>query len=124
MTDDGLFRIWLDDRGVLFCLVDEIDYVWAMKWKWGFRRDRHGKKYYATRNTHYAGDRRTVTVYMHKEIVKRKGPPPSDKHTMGDHGDGNSLDNRRDNLDWATPSMNSHNRKGNGAQTRMLREHA
>lgn len=105
-------RIYLCPRDeTIFCVVSPIDYEWCQQWKWQFTWDRHKRKMYATRSTRLAGNRR-VKFYMHKEILIRSGKvQPSPKHTIGDHGDGNSLNNQRYNLDWATPSMNAKNRR-------------
>lgn len=102
-------KIYLDDKDeTIFALVDEVDYQWCLQWRWHWRFDRTKQKRYATRGTWRSG--RRVTVYMHKEICERKSPQPDEEHHIGDHGDGESLNNRRDNLSWATKSMNRRNR--------------
>lgn len=99
------YRIWLDVAADIYATVSFEDYDWALTWRWQITWDRHKRKAYATRST-WDGTRR-VKLYLHKEILKRTGKvPPSKRHTMGDHGDGNSLHCERDNLEWATPGMN------------------
>ena len=52
-------------------------------------------------------------MWLHKEVLKRTGVlPPTPLHRIGDHKNGNRLDNRRDNLRWATPQMNAMNTHG------------
>jgi len=98
-------RIWLDVEAGIYATVSFEDYAWALQWKWQITWDRHKRKAYATRSTH-AGPRR-IKLYLHKEILVRSMKlPPCGKHVMGDHGDGDSLNCRRDNLEWATPSQN------------------
>lgn len=98
-------RIWLDVAAGIFCTVSPEDHAWAISYKWQITWDRHKRKAYATRST-WDGSRR-VKLYMHKEVLKRAMKlPPTRKHTMGDHGNGNSLTNERWNLSWATPSQN------------------
>ena len=46
------------------------------------------------------------TIYMHREIL---GTPPSPKHEA-DHRNGNTLDNRKENLRWATRVENMRNK--------------
>lgn len=101
------YRIWLDDRGETFCLVSAEDHVWALQWKWTRRWNKRRKKKYAVRHTRERGTRRNVTIFLHKEIVERHhGPAPTPAYTIGDHGDGDSLNNQRGNLSWATPKSN------------------
>jgi hypothetical protein len=112
--------IYLDDSGELYCVVDLFDYQWAMQWKWKPSRSRGVKtKVYAYRTTRFKG--RHVSIWLHKEICLRThGLPPTPDHTIADHQDGNSLVDCRDNLEWATPSMNRRNMNGIAAQQLRL----
>lgn len=105
-------RIYLCPRDEsIFAVVDEEDYDWCQQWKWQFTYDRHKRKMYATRSTRLAGNRR-VKFYLHKEILNRSGKEqPTERHHIGDHQDGDSLNDRRINLEWATPSQNAYNRR-------------
>lgn len=104
-------RIWLDTTCTIFAVVSDEDYAWALQWRWQITWDRHKRKAYATRSTcigtHPDGRRIRQKLYLHKEILKRAMKlPPTKKHTMGDHGNGDSLCCERWNLEWATPSEN------------------
>lgn len=115
-----LCEIWLSDN--VFCIVSPEDYAWAKQWKWHITWNSRKKKMYATRNTRVVGDRdRQVKIYLHKEILERAGKkPPTSKHTIGDHQDGDSLNDQRDNLEWATPSINRQNTGGFHARQHAL----
>lgn len=99
------YRIWLSET--IYATVSFEDYAWALQWKWQITWDRHKRKAYATRSTTDGGRHRRIKLYLHKEILIRTMKlPPSKRHTMGDHGNGNSLCCERWNLEWATPSQN------------------
>lgn len=103
-------RVYLDKACEIFALVSPQRYAWVSQWRWGWRWDRTKTKRYATR-TSWSGGRR-VTVYMHKAILAETGKiQPTELHTIGDHQDGESLNNQDDNLEWATVSQNRRNRK-------------
>jgi hypothetical protein len=103
-------RVYLDDDFVVFCLVSPEDYVWVTQWRWSWKWDRTKQKRYALRSGWIDG--RRVSIYMHKALLNHSGKPqPSEKHTIGDHRNGESLDNQIDNLEWETVSGNRRNRR-------------
>lgn len=87
-------------------LISPEDYDWAVsRGNWfvthGTRRD--GKSYVVRSEG-------GVLVFLHKVVLARAWQlPPSAAHIIGDHRNGNSLDNRRGNLRWATHQMNARN---------------
>lgn len=109
---DPVRRIYLDDKADLFCLVDEVDYLWALQWRWQPKRHYRTKKIYACRTTRY-GQGANFSVYLHIEIHKRAGvEKPTEHHKLVDHRDGHERNCRRENLRWATHSMNARNIRG------------
>jgi hypothetical protein len=106
----------------VYALVDAIDYPWAVQWTWSVLR-RPGRQPYLRRAQEAPTTRCPTsgivirsaqrTVYLHVEIMKRTGiPPPCVEHKLVDHIDVDSLNCRRNNLRWATYSVNSRNRRG------------
>jgi hypothetical protein len=113
--------VCLSDRFDVHAIVSEEDYDWVRRWKWAYKYAAGIKcsldKMYAYRQVTVGGGKRE-TIWLHREITWRKlGPPPSPLHTMSDHLNGDSLDCRRKNLRWATPSMNAKNKYGLMAAT-------
>lgn len=107
MTDEPC-QIWLDDTK--YVVVDLADYEWARQWKWHATFNSMGLKFYATRMTRVHG--KNVKVYMHKEVLRRSGKRRrSVHHTIGDHFDGDSSNNRRGNLSWATLKQNNNHHR-------------
>lgn len=103
-------RVYLDKDCEIFCLVSPARYAWVSRWRWGWHWDRTKTKRYATRTSWRDG--RRCTVYMHKAILNEaRKVQLTNAHTIGDHQDGQSLNNQDDNLEWATVSQNRRNRK-------------
>lgn len=98
-------------------LLSAMDYEWAAeRGNWFITHAVSGVgKQYAVRSE------KGVLVFLHKVVLERSGIiPPSPTHTIGDHWNGNSLDNRRGNLRWATHQMNARNLFGFAAQQMEL----
>lgn len=81
-------------------IVDADRYEWAMRWKWFARYYRHTRSYYAARRGR-GGEPKDV--FLHRQIM---GEPDD----QVDHVNGNSLDNRTQNLRACTGRQNNANR--------------
>ena len=112
-------RVYGDEREGCWAVVDEEDYQWAVQWRWNPKREPGGALYLRRSigggRTKW-GRQPVYTLYLHVEIMKLAGTlPPSDKHVLVDHRDGDSLNCRRRNLQWVTYQQNRLNRYGNRA---------
>jgi hypothetical protein len=65
-------------------------------------------------------------LFLHREILLRAEGPPPDPSWVGDHINGDTLDNRRCNLRWASKSLNAQNtvRFRNATLARYAAQHA
>lgn len=102
--------IMLSERGSVWTLVDADDYEWlsANVWNisWGSRTP---WQFYAKRNV---GPSR-ATLRMHREIMIKHDPRSETFMAKNpvDHGNGQTLDNRKANLAWVTPEQNRANKR-------------
>lgn len=88
-------------------LVDDIDYDWAMQWKWTAQRApaKSGNLWYAVRCAPWRnGHRRGVK--LHREIAVRAGLP---KARQFDHADRDGLNNQRANIRPCSHAQNRAN---------------
>lgn len=99
--------VTLSERHDVRCLIGADDYDWLSRWRWNFGWHAKTKwKFYAKRNDGPARD----TIYMHREILIRATPGAGAEFFAAHHahhGNGQSLDNRKANLAWTTPAVNS-----------------
>ena len=86
---------------VALCLVDFADFKWLCKYKWNVARNTVGTIY---ARGYYKGSSKR----MHRVITN------APKNLLVDHINGNTLDNRRNNLRLVTSTQNAMNRKPNG----------
>lgn len=110
-------RIWLSQREPIWTLVDAVDYAWlsANVWNVWHAGSNRGDSWmlYAKRNV---GPTRS-TVRMHREIMIAADPGRDDAFLAAhvvDHINGQTLDNRRCNLRWATKRDNAISRRTRG----------
>jgi hypothetical protein len=105
--DDHEHRIYLDDNGDMFALVDAEDYWFFSRWRWALKIVRGARdKHYAYRTLNGAGGQHT-SLLLHRAIMFRHQiKPPTPEHVLVDHRSGRSLDCRKHNIRWATHSMN------------------
>ena len=95
-------ELTISERLGIVTVIDEEDWDYVTRWRWTFKRSRasYGRSLYACRNTTMDGIR--VKIMLHNVILERSGKKrPSPLHT-GHHKNRKSLDNTRENLEWAT----------------------
>ena len=89
-------------------IVDDEDADFVLSRKWHLRIDANGTHYVQT-GFRYRGEKQSVMLH-HCIIGMIKG-------MLTDHKNGNTLDNRRENLRFATYSQNGCNRKKQNRET-------
>lgn len=87
-------------------LVDAADYAWLTQWKWHAYYSPGKRSFYVGRLIPSEIGPRQFPLKMHREILGLKRGDAR----VGDHINGNGLDNRRSNLRIATPQQNQCNR--------------
>ena len=106
--DEHEHRIYANDTASIYAIVDAVDYQFFSYWRWSWKTSRGGRKIYLYR-TYNSGPIHT-SLFLHVAIMVAKGTvKPSSLHTIADHRDGDSLNCKRENMRWATPSMNRRN---------------
>ena len=103
---DGVYCRLIPLTKGLFTIVWESDYWWLSQRSWYANWDKALCGFYARCGVRDANGR-LHTMSMHRMIL---GLDWNDDE-LGDHRNGNTLDNRRDNLRIADEGGNSHNRK-------------
>jgi HNH endonuclease len=86
-------------------IVDDEDFEFVSQWKWNSHPNKAGQ-IYAARLQRISKNKR-IRIFMHHLIHGRKDG------FIVDHENGNSLDNRKNNLRHANRSQNMWNRKPN-----------
>lgn len=95
-------------RGGLVAAIDEQDIERVQKQKWRALPKQGGEGFYAVSHQFGAGGQNRH-LYLHRFILNAK------PGQIVDHINGDGLDNRRDNLRFATPSQNVVNRAHNNS---------
>lgn len=91
--------------------VSPEDYEFLLTFKWTFARShKNGELIYARRSVREGTYNRTVLMH-HVVMARADLVKPSKDHTA-DHWDGDSLNNQRGNLRWATPTQQMANQHG------------
>jgi hypothetical protein len=94
----GFRKIYLDEE--IYTIVEPEDYYYLKQFNWHLYGNNH--KYYA-RCEIRTGRAKTKTTAMHRMLTN------APKGVLVDHKNGDSLDNRRENLRFATHQQNMHN---------------
>jgi len=83
-------------------LVDDEDFYWINQWRWQAISIKNKKYVFRSRRNNHLGY--TSRAYLHRIVMRTE-----DKHLIVDHINGNTLDNRKENLRICTKSENNKN---------------
>lgn len=97
---------------IAYTIVDDTDYQVHSRHRWLAAWNKHTRSYYAKRYERREGT--LLNIFLHREILGLPRAPGRAPVKIGEHSDGNSLNNTRGNLRPATSS-------GNQANTRRRR---
>ncbi len=92
---------------VQVAIVDDADYAWLSKYRWYAGFDKPTQNDYAKRHL-AVGVNKYKKIKMHRDILG-----VTDPKIQVDHKNGDTLDNRRENLRVATSSQSNANRRRN-----------
>jgi hypothetical protein len=101
---DGVYCRLIPLSQGLYTIVRESDYLCLTEWNWSASYMRNTNSYYAFRREN--GRKEGKPILMHRWLL---GLSPGDEK-FGDHENGNSLDNRRENLRVVDDVESSQNR--------------
>lgn len=120
--DTDLVRYALVDEKYFYQLVTQRDtnpnrYGRLTKRRWYIKPlhpKRNGKKLYFVSNS---GWRQGGIAFLHVTVMRLSGKlPPSKKHKLVNHIDGDEWNCQEHNLEWATHLTNRHTARANGAK--------
>lgn len=131
--------ISVGSRGQFAMLVSDEDYDFLIRWRWSFARSHpreHGGRrelIYARRSARVAGDplwteagpvaapKRKFDLFVHHVILARMGyPEPPEPGWTADHENGETLDNQRPNLRWASRRYQANNQRDRRHSQRVI----
>lgn len=111
-------RIAVGSKAQYSTLVSDEDYLAVIKFKWTYLRSKRGALY--VRRCTWKGEVKTTIMLAHFILERAEGPRP-EGHTSDHWLNGDTLDNRRENLRWATPKQQSANWRVRRAMAPELR---
>ena len=111
----------LGEKAEWMAIIDEEDLAWALQWVWFIIPSGYACRSRVKADGPVSPSGTTGNlIWLHREINYRKHPIANPELYISDHQNGCPLDDRRENLEWATLSENARNRHGSKWQQMRL----